>query len=51
MLGFVVLLPGKIKKDERANEMSEAKHFTNFRIWAAVGTAVLYVFLAATGKA
>lgn len=31
--------------------MSEAKLFNNFRIWAAVGTAVLYVFLAATGNA
>ena len=33
------------------NEMSETQQFKNFRIWAAVGTAVLYVFLAATGNA
>ena len=52
MRGFVVLLLGNIKKGiKRANEMSDAKLFNNFRIWAAVGTAVLYVFLAATGNA
>jgi hypothetical protein len=33
------------------NEMSETQQFNNFLIWAAVGTAVLYVFLAATGNA
>jgi hypothetical protein len=31
--------------------MSDAQQFKNFRIWAALGTALLYVFLAATGNA
>ena len=31
--------------------MSDMQQFKNFRIWAAVGTAVLYVLLAATGNA
>jgi len=30
--------------------MSE-QQYKSFRIWAAVGTAVLYIFLAATGNA
>jgi hypothetical protein len=46
----VVLLWGNFK-GERANEMSDIQHYKNFRIWAAVGTAVIYVFLAATGNA
>jgi hypothetical protein len=31
--------------------MGETQQFRNFRIWAAVGTVVLYVFLAITGNA
>ena len=31
--------------------MSETQQFKSFRIWAALGTALLYVFLAATGNA
>jgi hypothetical protein len=38
-------------KGEGANEMSNIQHYKNFRIWAAVGTAIIYVFLAATGNA
>jgi hypothetical protein len=32
-------------------KMGETQQFRNFRIWVAVGTAVLYVFLAMTGNA
>jgi hypothetical protein len=31
--------------------MSETQQFKSFRIWAAVGVALLYVVLAATGNA
>jgi hypothetical protein len=31
--------------------MSETKQFKSFRIWAALGVALLYVFLAASGNA
>jgi hypothetical protein len=31
--------------------MGEIEQFKNFRIWAALGTAVLYIFLAITGNA
>lgn len=31
--------------------MSEIQQFKDFRIWAALATALLYVFLAATGNA
>jgi hypothetical protein len=31
--------------------MSQKQHYKNFRIWAAVGIAIIYVFLAATGNA
>ena len=31
--------------------MSEKQQFKNFRIWAAVGVALVYVFLAASGNA
>jgi hypothetical protein len=31
--------------------MSEMQQFRNFRIWAAVGIAALYILLAATGNA
>ena len=37
--------------DERTDEMSETQQFNNFRIWAALGTVVLYILLAATGNA
>ncbi|HEY1940016.1 MAG TPA: hypothetical protein VGJ33_18965 [Candidatus Angelobacter sp.] len=32
------------------DEMSKAEEYTNFRIWAAVVTVVVYLFLAATGN-
>jgi hypothetical protein len=32
------------------DEMSKAEEYTNFRIWAAVVTMVVYLFLAATGN-
>jgi hypothetical protein len=31
--------------------MSETQQFKNFRIWAAVGVALLYLVLAASGNA
>jgi hypothetical protein len=31
--------------------MSESRQFQNFRIWAAVGVALLYVVLAISGNA
>jgi hypothetical protein len=38
--------------DEKGHDaMSETQQFKNFRIWAALGTALLYVFLTATGNA
>ena len=37
--------------DERTNEMSEMQQLKSFRIWAALATVVIYVFLAATGNA
>jgi uncharacterized membrane protein (DUF441 family) len=33
------------------DEMSETQQFKNFRLWVALATAILYVFLAATGNA
>jgi hypothetical protein len=33
------------------DEMSKAGDYTNFRIWAAAVTVVVYLFLAATGNA
>jgi hypothetical protein len=31
--------------------MGETQQFTNFRIWAALAVAVLYILLASTGNA
>jgi len=31
--------------------MSEAQQFKNFRIWAAVGVALVYVIMAVSGNA
>jgi hypothetical protein len=37
--------------DERADEMGDIKEFKRFRIWAALATAAIYIFLLATGNA
>jgi hypothetical protein len=49
-LKLVTVLP-PLFKDERTDEMSETEQFKNFRIWAAVGVALLYMVLAASGNA
>jgi uncharacterized membrane protein (DUF441 family) len=36
---------------QRTDEMSETQQFKNFRIWAAVGVALVYVVLAVSGNA
>jgi hypothetical protein len=36
---------------ERTDRMSETQQFKNFRIWAAVGVALVYVILAVSGNA
>jgi hypothetical protein len=36
---------------KRTNEMSESQQFKNFRIWAAVAVALVYVVLAVSGNA
>jgi hypothetical protein len=33
------------------NEMGETQDFKNFRVWAALGIAVVYILLAASGNA
>jgi hypothetical protein len=38
-------------KDKGRHEMSESRQFQNFRIWAAVGVALVYVVLAISGNA
>ena len=45
----VTVLPLYFK--ERTDEMSESQQFKNFRIWAAVGVALVYVVLAISGNA
>jgi len=46
-----MVLPLLILRMKRTDEMSETQQFKNFRIWAAVGVALLYVVLAASGNA
>jgi hypothetical protein len=45
------VLPPLTLRMKRTGEMSETQQFKNFRIWAAVGVALLYVVLAVTGNA
>ena len=33
------------------SEMGETQDFKNFRVWAALGIAVIYILLAASGNA
>jgi len=47
---ILIVLPLTLK-DERTSKMSETAQFKNFRIWAAVGVALLYIVLAASGNA
>jgi heme A synthase len=46
-----MVLPLLILRMKRTDEMSETQQFKNFRIWAAVGVALLYLVLAASGNA
>lgn len=43
--------PPPFEFKERTDEMSESQQFKNFRIWAAVGVALVYVVLAVSGNA
>jgi hypothetical protein len=43
------VLPLSFRKGQ--NRMSETQQFKNFRIWAAVGVALVYVILAVSGNA
>jgi heme A synthase len=46
-----MVLPLLILRMKRTDEMSETQQFKSFRIWAAVGVALLYLVLAASGNA
>jgi hypothetical protein len=48
IVGTVLPLNSRTKD---GNEMSESRQFQNFRIWAAVGVALVYVVLAISGNA
>ena len=38
-------------QDERTDAMGNSKDLKNFRIWMALGTLAIYVFLLVTGNA
>jgi hypothetical protein len=46
-----IVAPLQGNSGERQDEMKDMDQFRSFRILAAVGVAILYVFLAATGNA
>ena len=48
---ILTVLPPLTLRMKRTNEMSDTQQFKNFRIWAAVGVALIYVVLAVTGNA
>jgi hypothetical protein len=43
--------PPLIFQDERTDAMGNSKEFKNFRIWMALGTVAIYIFLVVTGNA
>src|SRR5262245_33089830 len=38
-------------QDERTDEMNDSKEHQQFRIWMALGTVAVYIFLVVTGNA
>ncbi|HKV95178.1 MAG TPA: hypothetical protein VJW20_21715 [Candidatus Angelobacter sp.] len=38
-------------QDERTDAMENSKELKNFRIWMALGTVAIYIFLVVTGNA
>jgi hypothetical protein len=48
---LIVNGPPPLIQGQRTGEMSESRQFQNFRIWVAVGVALVYVVLAVSGNA
>jgi hypothetical protein len=51
ILLFVVYGPPPFIPRTKDVEMGETQDFKNFRIWAALGVALVYILLAASGNA